>query len=237
MDYFLKTYKALCRQEFGIYGFRSYRKNFYRAVNDVYQSFCLHRSIYGTDCTVEFTVLPLCIGYPIDKSTCGPSHLKNFEGSFAWFPYDRRSKESIDACIAEMLAYMKKYLIPFFQASDCCKTAYDAIRQFELQSHQNHRPDSPEKNFSLFSSVKAWIAVKNGDYALAARHFQEIERQTLDAMEYDRRMSGSDDQKKSSQNQKLADIREKIHMLLTGDEQRINSIVLANEHCSLQSLQ
>jgi hypothetical protein len=41
MDYFLKSYKAKCKEEFGGYGFKCCGNTFWRVVNDAYQTYHL----------------------------------------------------------------------------------------------------------------------------------------------------------------------------------------------------
>ena len=106
MDYFLKQYKKICKEQFSGYDFKSYKNNHYRIINDVFQSFELHRSVYGDSCTVHFGALPMCRMSPIDASTCPAMHLKMFENDFSWFPYDNKSEESINDCVNELKQYI-----------------------------------------------------------------------------------------------------------------------------------
>lgn len=166
MDYFANEYKERCKKEFSIYGFKFYRNNSYRIVNDVFQSFNLHRSILGQTCTIEFAIIPLCIDYKIDKTTCNAYHIKMFEGSYAWFEYDKKSHLSVEKCINELINYIKKYLIPFFEKGNNCKMAYRLICDFE------------EKNcvdgMLVGSSIKYCMAIKNGDYRSALLHLNAM---------------------------------------------------------------
>lgn len=99
MDYLLSEYKNTIKNEFNKYGFKIYRTNFYRVINDVFQSFNLHRSVSGDEVTVEFLVIPLADDYLIEKSRCGPDHLKLFENDWSWFHYDERNKDSVNDCV------------------------------------------------------------------------------------------------------------------------------------------
>lgn len=130
MEYILKEYKRRCKEEFSIYGFKAYRSNHYRIVGDVFQSFNLHQSISGTDCTVEFGIIPLSVEYDIDKSSCNPCHLKTFENLYEWFNYDKNSISSMDLCVNDMIAYMKKYLIPVFENAINCELAYSTMVKY-----------------------------------------------------------------------------------------------------------
>ena len=111
MNNILKEYKKRCKEEFGNYRFKIFRSNRYRVVNDVFQSFNLHRSVSGRSCTVEFGIIPMSVGYEVNKSSVNPYHLKIFEGMYSWFEYDKDLQESIDACVTEMLIYNSVFLL------------------------------------------------------------------------------------------------------------------------------
>ena len=136
MDYLTKIYNEKCKKSFSELGFKYYRKNFYRVVNDVFQSFQLHKSVSGSECTVEFVVAPLCLGDSIHKAYCGPDHIKKFENDYSWFQYDRNDESNMDSCVDEMIGYMKKYLIPYFQLCDNSKQAYFATCDFQKNNYR-----------------------------------------------------------------------------------------------------
>ncbi len=172
MDYFLKEYKQKCKQEFGQYGFKAYRNNHCRVVHDVFQSFCLHRSRYGTDATVEFCVLPLSQEYKIDKSTCGAMHLKQFENSGQWFLYRANDEISMNTCINQIVFYMHKYLMPFFERSTTCQSAYEALKIFD------------KDNMLFYNEYpKLIMALSNQEYTLAEAHMKKIIAQSKMAYE------------------------------------------------------
>ena len=118
MDYLVKTYKDKCKKEFAGLGFKTYRRNFWRVVNDIFQSFELQKSVSGRGCTIHFVVVPMCAGECIKKEYCGPNHIKIFEYDYSWFDYDRNDENSMDNCVDEMISYMKKYLMPYFRLSE-----------------------------------------------------------------------------------------------------------------------
>ncbi len=173
MDYMVKVYKQLCREKFSKYGFKNYGNNHYRIINDVFQSFYLHKSVDRMSCTVEFAVIPISVGYSIDKSFCQATHLKMFEGNYEWFKYEKDSKESIDVCIHEMYRYMKLYLMPFFFAGENCEQAYKAVCQFEKQNCK--------EGIIYASSEKIWMTLKSKKYDMALLHLQALKESTLEA--------------------------------------------------------
>ena len=164
MDVLTKFFKEICKNEFTKYGFKTYRRNFYRVVNDVFQSFTLHKSVAGNNCTVEFVIVPLCAGDVINKTYCGAHHLKIFEKDWSWFYYDRTDEQSIKNCVSEMIGYMKKYLIPFFEAGNDAKNAYYATYTFQ---DRNCKDGVFWADPSLFS-----MALKAGMYETALKHLQ-----------------------------------------------------------------
>ena len=179
MDYFLKEYKKKCIEEFGGYGFKTYRNYHYRLVNDVFQSFSLHRSHYGTDATVEFCVLPLSQEYNIDKTTCGTMHLKRFENSAEWFPYITSDEESVNICIGQMLSYMTKYLMPFFEKAKSCIEAYEMLKLFDA-----------DKEVAFNEYPKMIMALKNEQYLYAKQHIINIIKQIEYAFERNKEAFG-----------------------------------------------
>lgn len=106
MDSFLKIYKEYCKDEFEKYGFKRCKNNHYRVVNDVLQTFLLHRSIYGYNCTVEFGITPLCYGIDKDHkcSVGGIYNLRMFEGGVEWWEYPRGVK---NGNVAKLNEYIK----------------------------------------------------------------------------------------------------------------------------------
>lgn len=161
MNYLTKEYKKRCKEEFGKYGFNLYSNNHYRVINDVFQSFNLHRSVSGSDCTVQFGIIPLSVAYDLDKTSGNPCHLKKFENSGHWFNYDRNSLTSIDMCITNMFAYMKKYLMPLFEKAEDCKSAYAAICEYDHV-------------FAGNSYERFCMCLKFGDYEAAKFHLEAV---------------------------------------------------------------
>lgn len=137
MDYLTKIYKERCKAEFCSLGFKPYRNNFYRVINDMFQSFCLHKSVvWFGGCAIEFVAVPLCAGRSIKKDLCGSSHIKMFEGDHSWFPCDKNSVSDVNYHIEIMVGYMKKYLIPYFQACENSKDAYYATYDFQNKNYR-----------------------------------------------------------------------------------------------------
>lgn len=161
MNNILKEYKKRCKEEFGNYGFKIFQSNHYRVVNDVFQSFNLHKSVSGQSCTVEFGIIPMSVGYELNKSSVNPCHLKNFEEMYSWFEYDKNSQESIDKCVTEMLICMKKYLMPLFEKAIDCNSTYGVMCKYDNVFRGN-------------AYEKLCMCLKSGNYKNARKHLQEV---------------------------------------------------------------
>lgn len=171
MDYLTKVYKERCKKEFSELGFKCYRKYFYRVINDMFQIFYLHKSVSGSGCTVEFSSVPLCIGNCIQKTYCGSDHIKMFENDYSWFQYDRYNENSVNSCVDEMIGYMRKYLIPFFQSSENSNQAYFATCEFQKN---NYRIGVFLADTNLFyMALKSKMYDKSIEHLIAKRNHTE----------------------------------------------------------------
>lgn len=152
MDIFIKTYKAITKSAFKKRGFKICKNNYYRIINDVFQSCSLHRSVSGNNATIEFVVLPLTNGYLITKDTCGTDHIKNFFDNYSWYEYERNEKDMRRA-ISDMLEDVEKYLFPFFEKMNSCKSIYNEIKSGNMKF--------------ISEDAKLSVALMMGDYAMA----------------------------------------------------------------------
>lgn len=178
MEYILKEYKRRCKEEFSVYGFKTYRSNHYRIVGDVFQSFNLHQSVSGTECTVEFGIIPLSVEYRIDKLSCNPCHLKNFEGIYEWFSYDRSSITNMNSCIDSIIEYMKKYLMPVFDKAMDSESAYLTIMEYANVFKGN-------------SYERFCMCLNFGDYEKAKKHLHEVIEQNKNAFARNKEVLGN----------------------------------------------
>ncbi|MCD8048648.1 MAG: hypothetical protein LUG52_03445 [Clostridia bacterium] len=224
MDYFLSKYKQACQQEFEDRGFKSYRNNRYRVVNDVFQSFNLHRSVSGNAATVEFLAVPLADEY-ISKSRCGPDHLKLFENEWVWFPYENKNEESIEECIKQMVYYTQKYLMPFFEATCSCIKIYN-----QLQG---------DKYIRFLQQAKRNAALKVKDWELANHYLNEEIEQIRSAIVASKKNSNNIDFIKSmeEQCQKKIEVKQEFQRHITDkDFLFFEKWIEMNETNSLRSL-
>lgn len=178
MDYFIKTYKTRCKEEFGRYGFKSFRNNHYRVINDIYQSFTLHRSVSGSHCNVIFGIIPLSVEYDLDKTSVHPWRVSDFEDGRPWFTYDRTSNASIEKCIDDMIICVNRYLIPIFEKATDCEAAY-----FSMIEHDNVFEGNAYEKFC--------ICLKIENYGNAQKYLQEVIKQHKDAFARNREVLGN----------------------------------------------
>lgn len=217
----------MCKREFKQYGFKPYRNNHYRIINSIFQSFCLHRSVYGNTATVEFVILSLAQEYKIDKLTCGADHLRKFENSAEWFLYENKSDKSIDECIVSMMGYMNKYLIPFFQYSTTSKNAYNAICELDRIN-----------NSQLNEYTKLILSLKNQEYSVAELHMKNIISQSEYAYKRNKEVYGNNI---SSEYVKKIEAKIKhknqfLQRIINKDFEFLQEWLQKNEENNLQSL-
>lgn len=223
MDYFINIYKKRCKEEFSKYGFKSYRNYHNRIINDVFQCFGLHRSQYGTDATVEFCVLPLSQEYKIDRSTCGAMHLKKFENNADWFPYISGDQSSIDNCIEQLILYMERYLMPFFQKATNCVDAYEALKMFDAA--YNEYP-------------KMIMALKNEQYLYAKQHLINIIKQNVHAFERNKETLGEKITQEyiEKMEKQISEKRRLLTLIEQEDYNTIQEWLLSNENRNRQHM-
>ena len=230
MDYLTKKYKEKCKEIFSELGFKIYRNTFYRVVNDVYQSFSLHKSVSGGDCTVEFIVAPLCVGDHIYKGRCGPDHLKKFESTYAWFYYNRYDISSMDHCVDEMIGYMKKYLIPHFKSSEDSYQAYFTKCEFQ----KNHyRTGLLLQDYDLYHmALKAKLYDKCIEHLIAQREDAEH------AYEHNKKMMGEHLPPDYGDRirKEVEEINGEIKMISENDFESIQKYINENEAKALSNL-
>lgn len=230
MDLLLKTYKEKCSEEFLNYGFKTFRNNHYRVINDIFQSFNLHQSVSGGDCTVEFIILPLAINQEIDKSTCGADHLKVFEDDFSWFSYNRNSTQSINLCVDTLIVYMKKYLMAFFENGINSKMAYKLICDFEKKHH--------DKNCCIYDDAKFCLSLINQDYFSAETHLKAMIKQSEYAYARNMEVFGNDLSTEYINNtiQKICDEKKLLEHVKNRNVKFVEDFLLTNKKKNKKSL-
>ena len=232
MDYFIKTYKARCKEAFGALGFKAFRNNHYRVVNDVYQCFRLKRSISGFLCDIEWCIAPLCVGLDGKDSVPNFHYLSRFEDNILFWHYDRKSEESIDLCVNGLIEYLKKHLMPFFDQSTNCSNAYKQAMIWEerMRKRYQRNDDSYPLNTNYYC-----MALKIGDYDEALKYLAQYRKNITGDSEgtesYD-----DDPEAKEYFEKRLAEWDDKIAHIKARDMDWINNFIQTNERKSLVNL-
>ena len=223
-----KLYKEYCVKELSKYGFRRYGKNYWRISEGIFQSFCLHKSVSGENCTVEFVVKPLCSEHAITKNTCGSNHLKMFENEYSWFEYDRQNEQSIYSCVEEMIMYMKRYLIPYFERTTSAKDAYHEIKNFQREHY---------KEGILWSDRNLYnLALKSGLYDEAELHLVAYKEHITKAFKTNSEYLSDDEEYIQSMEEAIRQVELELIYVQRRDLNFIQNYITVNETLSLKNL-
>ncbi len=218
MDHFIRFYKKRCKEEFSKYGFKSFRNNHYRVVNDVFQSFTLHRSVSGSDCNVVFGIVPLSVEYELDKTFVNPFRVTDFEDHKPWFNYDRTSHTSIEKCINDMILCVNKYLMPVFDSSINCESAYSTIIEYDNVFRGN-------------SYERFCMCLKFGDYENAKKHLQEVIEQHENAFRRNEEALGNNITQEYIQKmeESISQRKKLLKLIDNKDDAAIQKLIYENE--------
>ena len=248
MSYLIKNYKKICEEEFSAYGFKRNGVVFIRVVNDVVQYWTIEKICAGRECRVSFAVYPICM--PLDDKYdfvfgFESFELRRFEASLLPFlndpldgwDIDPKSNESMDACVSDIVRYIKEYLIPFFDRTNNCgaiaQSYIDLVELFKKNRLKalaaigiaDGKADlAMPLNFDpiLLMRTTYYAALKSGDYSLALKCRKEIEREKVEACERRGFMKQHDIDA-------LAKFREEMAHLEAGDYDYFDKIIAENE--------
>lgn len=244
MDKLKKGFYEYCEAKLSSYGFKRKRNVFFRVVNDVLQVVALKKYCSGDACTVEFGLVPLCMKLDQWFLMVGisPYNLRRFE-VVSWSQWDNwiynpKSNESVEQCIDSIKISIQKYLIPFFDRANCCKTAQIEIEKL-LDIFEKNRVTSllacgispctslapPEYSFA---ENMYYIELKNKDYSAALKNRRTLRDINSSALETNRR-AGIPDHMLSNQMQKISLLDETIQKLEANDEPYFQSLISENE--------
>ena len=218
MDHFIRFYKKRCKEEFSKYGFKSFRNNYYRVVNDIFQSFTFHRSVSGNDCNIIFGIVPLSVEYKLDKSFVNPCRVTDFEDNRPWYNYNRNSEASVEKCINEMILCMNEYLMPVFEKALDSESAYLTIVE-----HDNVFKGNSYERFCM--------CLKFGDYINAKKHLQEVIEQHENAFRRNKEALGNNITQEYIQKMeaKIFEKRSLLKLIDNNDHDAIQRIISKNE--------
>lgn len=255
MDDFLKQYKNRCETEVLPYGFKRKKNVFIRVVNDVLQSFYTEKlSIYsyGRECRVGFSVLPLCQKLEAERilGGFGVYYLRKFEISH-WAEGDDRWRyksipEDISACIDEILIYINKYLLPFFERANSCKAALPEVIALEKLFNENRIESlklsdiadkaGPNAELNLSDSTKYFMALKSGDYDFALKSRKALLEQNMAVYESVQNNSYMTKEKLHEKEEMLSKLQDEIRHLEEKDWDYFKIIIADNEAYSREKL-
>ena len=254
MDDFLKQLKKKCRAEISQYGFIQKKNVFARIVNDVFQSFHIEkivRSFNLRECRIGFAVLPLCQKLDANWVLSGVDkyYLREFEVTH-WTEGDdwkyKIDSDEISSCIDEILVYISRYLIPFFERSDTCKTALPEIVKLEKLFNDNRKESlrqsgkkdmaDPYAEINLIDSVKYYMALKNGDLDFALKCRRALLKQNVDSYNSMAERGYLIEEDRLRREKAIAMLRNEINEIEYHNEVYIQQIIVDNEAYSQENL-
>lgn len=233
LDTFLSYYKQLFKPLAKEHGFRVYGQSFYRLRNDLIQFFVLRRASHGGACTIEWSVLPLCIGVEKSHLLAAAKDIGPFLGTREWWYYDPRDDDSKLSALKSMLAATEKYLMPALDK------VVDSASAYELQCDYDRRTYG---EVLMHDRGKVCFAIKMGDYARAITHLKAIEAKNLIALgnALDNKIGVLGEEHRQAYidrcNTTLRRIRYEIERLSIPDMDYINNFITRNEELSLMNL-
>jgi hypothetical protein len=227
MDIFLKAYKEIQNSLFKPLGFRVCRKNCYRVVGDVFQTFELQ--CRGGD--VIFGTIPLCCDTllfiekahtPMMYSLCRIS--KTFP--LYSFPNDETGIYKVEKLSDDLQAYV----LPFFVESEDCASSYKAAKKLEAYL-EPHLLDGDV----CCLTAKAYMLLKAGCYERALEILKRVRDEQLQCIQanYSWQESEKDLQEWKKSFESQSDWwNQRIALVETRDPERIMPWLLGNERKS-----
>jgi len=188
MKSLLESYKIECKKILSPYGFKNCGVNHLRLINDVVQYIGLQILSGKRYCRIYFGIRPLCCikSEVHPKFANGDYDLRMFEGYKKAWEYDKKSQESINNCVENIIWYIKTYLLEVFKRGIDCKSGYHEIYNFEQTSYdlakklyleQGKKWEDARyiKNGIYMNDYRKFcMALKIGDYDLSLEYLTTI---------------------------------------------------------------
>ena len=181
MNTIAKIYKSKFKESLNPYGFKLYRKTFYRVVNDVAQTIMLNnwRNCY----TVNFYIWSLFLG--LDSLYCEGYELHELRKSDIpnWHLYDKywevfpsHSQSHIEEMVDEMLSLILEYVIPAFERVTDWKSGENEISYFgELFRKVTHSVEHVHNiEYARLNRTNYFMHIKVGEYEKAIEIAKEM---------------------------------------------------------------
>lgn len=142
MDLLSSKFKARISQLEFFSNFKKKGDTYYRVINDVMQNVILTKYYGQRRCTLEFSITPLCHGIDNSLITAAMYSIKEFEpqpqlDSWRQWDYDRYSDWSTSDVVDQMMYYVEKHLIPFFEKTITCQKALPEVIELEKLFYRN----------------------------------------------------------------------------------------------------
>ena len=253
MEFFVKNYLNTCMIEFSKYGFKQKKQTFVRVVNDVMQNFAIERLRSGRVCRINFSVIPLCLRIEKEYILGGvySRELRRFETAhetMVWdgWEYDPKSKVSSNACVDEIVRYLKQYLIPLFERANCCKTALSEIIAVDQLFYNNHLASKKingikgtagfDAGLNLLDGTKYYMALKNGDYDFALECRKALLNQNFEAYNSMNERGYLTEEDKQRREKRIMVLKLEVEKVSKHDESYIQKVIIENEAYSLNNL-
>jgi hypothetical protein len=248
----------MCQDIFREYGFKRSKNNYWRVVNDVFQSFCLNQFRGGRGFEVEFGIIPLCCAIETEQlsslsgnyqlSVLSQNRLRQSISNLnranqsatmrVFFGYEVNTIEGIADCMNLLQTCMKEDLLAFFERSTECSSAYREVTLFEASY-------LPQSELDLLTdNTKYFMLLKMESYSLAAQYLEQIKAQNLNAYHSNLELAQSIQHPTSSSiyllsneysariKSDIASLEEQIEHLKSNDKQWIFQFISTNERKS-----
>jgi len=255
MDNFIGEFTKRCKVEVLKYGFRQKKNVFGRIVDDVYQNFYIEKLRLTPDerrCRVGFAVVPLCQRLTENQISDGMGiyYLRKFEVSH-WMDGDgwryKVSSEDISVCVDEIISFINKYLLPFFERANSCKTAlpeaialeklFNETRKESLRQNGMEDKAGSYVDLNLLDSAKYYMALKSGDFDFALKSRMALLQQNVDSYNSMKERGYLTEEDRMRREKKLAVLRSEISKIEGRDETYIQQLIIKNEEYSRECLQ
>lgn len=178
----VRDFKRICREKYSKYGFVRHNQTFARITNDVLQTFTLKKFSSGFECTIEFGIVPLCIG--IKYPDLGILELHQMLPEYSEFRYDKHSDESVENCLVKIFGAIDTYLMPMFHKAVDCKSAFDCLIEVKHLCEENRLMYLQRKGIEncaetfnkriLYDHDCYYMALKNSNYDYVKKHIETV---------------------------------------------------------------
>ena len=273
----MKKYIERCIEETSHYGFKRKNKTFVRVVNDVMQNFVAEK-IPSKAFRVNFSINPLCSRIEKDCIQMGMywCELRRFElpelssvGLLAHVPpldaweYDLNAKESMDACVENIINCLKNHLIPFFERANSCETALPELLKLAKLFNENRKlclgkcgvedMSNFDEELTFLDAAKYYAALKIRDWDFALKCRKALLQQNIDSynsflankckfedLVENGQLTKEDkiawEESRTRRESEIARLKYEVGKLEQHDEEYIQKLIRENEVISLDNL-